>query len=209
LGRTCRQLARARRARRGSPRLGRRSRPGDRAAGGRRTSTPRYGPTDPPRLARGRSRGLAPAPPPPLRKPDVRLNSPVCSPQSENASAMCPSGLGNRRDRTNVVRLRDQCCGVGGDEQRGSTHTQRMPGSCRAPEGDGTTGPFTRDKGRSARPGHAFRAHGGFVGRQRGVEDAQKLVGSSYQRDASLSAYACGNGCLLKLMRQTVAHGTL
>ena len=82
--------------------------------------------------------------------------------------------------------LRDQCCGVGGDEQRGSTHTRRMPGNCRAAEGDGTTGPLTRDYGRFAEPRRAFRAHGGFVGSQQGVNGAQRLVDSSNQRHAIL-----------------------
>jgi hypothetical protein len=56
----------------GSPRRGRRSRPGDRAADDRRTSTRQYEPIALPRRARGRSHGLAPAPQPPCRKPGKR-----------------------------------------------------------------------------------------------------------------------------------------
>jgi hypothetical protein len=52
----------------GSPRRGRRSRPGGRAADGRHISTRRYGRAALLRRGRGRSRGLAPAPPPPPRK---------------------------------------------------------------------------------------------------------------------------------------------
>jgi len=58
----------------GSPRRGRRSRPDDRAADDRRTSTRRYEPIVPPRLARGRSRGLAPVPQPQCRKPGTTVS---------------------------------------------------------------------------------------------------------------------------------------
>ena len=82
-----------------------------RAAGGRRTSTRRYGPIAPPRLGRERLRGLAPAPPLPLsplcaqpahrrpRRSDHRRDQPLAM------SRISTEGAGNRAPRGSSSRV--------------------------------------------------------------------------------------------------------